>query len=57
MDEIVTVGRRLAAYTHVVEVHDVDLLVVNTKDEDQLAMHGVAHPLAVELRNVPLLML
>lgn len=57
VDEIVTVGRRLAAYTHVVEVHDVDLLVVNTKDEDQLAMHGVAHPLAVELRNVPLLML
>ena len=28
-----------------------------TKDEDQMAMHGVAYPLAVELRETPLLML
>ena len=35
----------------------VDLLVMNTKDEDQLAMHGLAYPLAVELRQIPLLML
>ena len=39
------------------EKHDVDLLVFNTKEEDQLAMHGVAYPLAVELRRLPLLML
>jgi hypothetical protein len=30
---------------------------MNTKDEDQLAMHGLAYPLAVELRDIPLLML
>jgi len=30
---------------------------LNTKDEDQLAMHGLAYPLAVELRQIPLLML
>lgn len=30
---------------------------MNTKDEDQLAMHGLAYPLAVELREIPLLML
>ena len=35
----------------------VDLLVMNTKDEDQLAMDGIAYPLAVELREIPLLML
>jgi len=28
-----------------------------TKDEDQMAMHGVAYQLAVELRETPLLML
>ncbi len=31
--------------------------VLNTKDEDQLAMHGIAYALAVELRQIPLLML
>ena len=30
---------------------------MNTKDDDQLAMHGLAYPLAVELRDIPLLML
>ena len=29
----------------------------NLKDEDQLAMHGIAYALAVELRQIPLLML
>jgi hypothetical protein len=40
-----------------VDEHHVDLLVLNTKDEDQLAIHGLAYPLAVELRNTPLLLL
>ena len=55
--EIVTMGRRLTEYRKLIEAHRVDLLVVNTMDEDQLAMHGLAYPLAVELRQVPLLML
>ncbi len=33
------------------------VLVMNTKDEDQLAMHGLAYSLAIELRAIPLLML
>ena len=40
-----------------IEQHQVDLLVLNTQDENQLAMHGVAYALAVELRHIPLLML
>ena len=28
-----------------------------TKDDEQLAMHGIAYPLAVELRATPLLLL
>lgn len=55
--EIVTLGHRLSTYTQLVEEHNVDLLVMHTKDEDQLAMHGLAYPLAVELRATPMLML
>lgn len=57
IEEIVTMGRRLRDYRELIESREVDLVVFNTKDEDQLAMHGMAYPLAVELRQVPLLML
>ena len=57
VQEIVTMGHHLSTYRNLVEEHKVDLLVMNTKDEDQLAMHGMAYPLAVELREIPLLML
>ena len=49
-------GHHLADYKKLVAEHDVDLLVFNTKDEDQLAMHGIAYSLAVELRDTPILM-
>lgn len=57
VDEIVTVGHNMADYRRLVEKHRVDLLVMNTKDQDQLAMHGVAYPISVELRETPLLLL
>ena len=53
----VVLGHHLREHLAVVEREQVDLLVMNTKDEDQLAMHGLAYPLAVELRGIPLLML
>ncbi len=55
--EIVTMGRRLGEYRRLITENRVDLLVINTMDDDQLAMHGLAYPLAVELRQIPLLML
>lgn len=57
VDEIVTIGHSMADYRRLVEEHSIDLLVMNTKDQDQLAMHGVAYPLSVELRDTPLLLL
>ena len=57
IEEIVTLGRQVADYRRLVDEHQVDLLVLNTKDKDQLAMHGMAYPLSVELRDVPVLML
>ena len=57
VESIVQPGHHIQAYRRLIEEHDVDLLVMNTKDEDQLAMHGLAYPLAVEVRAIPLLML
>lgn len=57
IEEIVRMGRRVSEYESLVAEQRIDLLVLNTMDGDQLAMHGQAYPLAVELRRVPLLML
>ncbi len=57
VEELVTAGHRLSDYKRLVDEHSVSLLVMNTKDADQLAMHGLAYPLAVELRETPLLLL
>ena len=53
----VKLGHQLADYRGLVEENEIDLLVMYTKDDEQLAMHGIAYPLAVELRTTPLLML
>jgi nucleotide-binding universal stress UspA family protein len=57
IEAIVAMGDRVEEYRRMVEDHRVDLLVLNTLEGDQLAMHGQAYPLAVNLRDIPLLML
>ena len=57
IETLVQLGHHLIDYKRLIEKHDVDLLVLNTKDDDQLAMHGLAYPLSVELRNTPMLLL
>jgi len=57
IEEIVTMGRRVNEYEEFIAKREIDLLVLNTKDDDQLAMHGAAYALAVELRGIPILML
>ena len=57
VNAIVEFGHKLKDYIkHINEKH-VDLLVINTKDGDQMAMHGLAYPLAIEVRSIPVLML
>lgn len=56
IEEVVVLGHRMQDYQRLIEEHAIDLLVMNTKDDDQLAMHGLAYPLAVELRHLPLLL-
>ncbi len=55
--EHVVFGHQMRICHAMVEEDGIDLLVMNTKDADQLAMHGLAYPLAVEIRHIPLLML
>ncbi len=50
-------GSRLEDYRKLIDEGEVDLLVMHAKEDDQLAMHGMAYPLAVELREVPILLL
>ena len=57
VEPMVSFGHRLREYEALIASHGVDMLVFHTKDDDQLAMHGLAHPLAVQLRHVPLLMI
>lgn len=57
LEPLVSMGHRLSEYRRLVEEHRIDLLVMNTMDGEQLAMHGHAYPLAIELRQIPLLML
>ena len=54
---IVTLGHRLSDYKRLIDAEEIDLLVINTKDEDQLAMHGMGYPLSIEIQHIPLLMI
>jgi hypothetical protein len=54
---LVEMAQPLEAYPRLVQDHDVRLLICNTKDPDQRAMGALAHALAVELLDIPLLLL
>jgi hypothetical protein len=56
VEEVVSTGHRLSEYKRMIVSHGAELLVMHTRDEDQSAMHGLAYPLAVELRHLPLLL-
>lgn len=53
----VTRGHFLQQYTELIQNAEIDLLVANTRDEDQLAMHGMAYSLSVELIDTAMLLL
>ncbi len=57
IEEVVAMGRQVDEYRGLIAKREIDLLVLHTKDDEQLAMHGAAYVLAVELRGIPLLML
>ena len=50
-------GHHLRDYRELIQHCEIDLLVLNTKDDDQLAMHGRAYSLSVERTDVSMLLL
>jgi len=56
IEAVVVMGRHISEYRELIQTKEIDMLVFNTKDDDQLAMHGAAYALAVELRTIPLMM-
>lgn len=54
---IVTMGHTLADYQRMIDEHDIQLVILNTKDDDQLAMRGMAYAISVEIQHRPLLLL
>ena len=56
-NSLVLFSELVAEYRHQTESRKLDLLVLSAKDERQYAMHSVAYPLAVELRQIPLLLI
>ncbi|MEE3199657.1 MAG: hypothetical protein VX254_06450, partial [Planctomycetota bacterium] len=55
--ETVDLGLHVEAYRQLVRSNGIELLVMNTKEQGQLAMHGLAYALAVEVNEIPLLLL
>ena len=53
----VLTGHRLETFRELIDGNDADLVVLNTQDDGQLAMHGLAYAVAVEFTGRPLLML
>lgn len=50
-------GHLITAYRNLIEQHPSDLLVTHTKDDTQLAMHSIGYSLAVEFRQIPVLLI
>jgi hypothetical protein len=57
VESIVTSGHLLKDHLKLIQEHGIDLLILHTKDDDQMAMHGLAYPLAVEMRDRPMLLI
>lgn len=55
--EVVRCGKLLRVLQELIDEQEIDLLIANTKDAGQMAMHGVAHSMAVEFVDVALLLL
>ena len=56
VNALVSMGTHLQEYKKWIEDHKIDLLILKTKDEKQVAMKSEAYPLVVELIHTPLLL-
>ncbi len=57
VDSIIDTGHLIDRYRDLIAKNKADLLVLESKDETQLAMHSLGYSLAVEFQETPLLLL
>ncbi len=57
INPIVRLGHRVTDYHQLIKEHEGDLLVCNTNDPEDLAIHPMAYAIALEFRQQPLLLL
>lgn len=53
----VGLGHLITSYTELVKKHKVDILVVQTKDDTQMAAHSLGYSLAIEFIKMPVLLI
>ncbi len=54
---IIEMGHALVDYRRIMNDNNIELAIFHTKDEDQLAMHGMAYAISIEIQDRPLLLL
>ena len=57
LHSVIEFGHIIKKYRELISSEPVSLLVFTTKDDTQLAMHSLGYSLAVEFRNMPVLLL
>lgn len=57
LETVACFGGHLETYSELLQRYEIDLLILNAKDEGQIAMHGDVYALAVEMKHIPLLLL
>ncbi len=57
VEGFVVLGHSIKDYKKFIETHEIDLLIVNSKNEDHLAMEGIAYEIAVEFKSNTILFL
>jgi len=57
LTSVIEVGNIIDRYRDLIAREPVSLLVFTTKDDTQLAMHSLGHSLAVEFRDLPVLLI
>lgn len=56
-EAIVTMGYPLTAYRELLKQHHHEMLVIDSKDERQIAMRGLAYAMAVEFSDIAMLLI
>ena len=57
VEPVVMLGHGIRDYRRLLADHEVDLMVLHTRDQAELALHGTAYLITAEFRKTPLLLI